>query len=85
MGCQGNEKFPDLKGLCDDLHKMGLKAGTYSTPWITSYASYPGGSSDSPDGAWDKATLGNNTGHKVGKYHLTWPMPGNRLRGDLIT
>jgi alpha-galactosidase len=67
---QGNEKFPDLKGLCDDLHKMGLKAGTYSTPWITSYASYPGGSSDSPDGAWDKATLGNNTGHKVGKYHF---------------
>ena len=36
---QGNEKFPDMKKLCDDIHAMGLKAGIYSTPWITSYAS----------------------------------------------
>ncbi len=65
-----NEKFPDLKGLCDELHAMGLKAGIYSTPWITSYASYPGGSSDDPAGAWSKAGLGNERAHRIGQYHF---------------
>jgi alpha-galactosidase len=51
---QGNEKFPDMKGLCDEIHNLGLKAGIYSTPWMTSYAGFPGGSSDDPSGAWDK-------------------------------
>jgi alpha-galactosidase len=52
------------------LHAMGLKAGLYSTPWITSYASYPGGSSDRPEGTWDKATLGNDAAHRIGQYHF---------------
>jgi alpha-galactosidase len=43
-GLQGNEKFPNLKGLCDQIHAFGLKFGIYSTPWETSYAGYPGGS-----------------------------------------
>lgn len=49
---QGNEKFPGLKGLGEELHALGLKLGLYSTPWITSYAGYGGGSSDNPDGRW---------------------------------
>lgn len=49
---QPNEKFGDLRALCDDLHASGLKAGIYSTPWVTSYAGYVGGSGDTPDGAW---------------------------------
>ncbi|MGD1002387.1 MAG: putative Ig domain-containing protein [Candidatus Brocadiia bacterium] len=53
-GLQGNEKFPDMKGLCDEIHKLGLKAGIYSTPWMTSYAGFPGGSGDNPSGAWDR-------------------------------
>ena len=53
-GLQGNSKFPDMKGLCDEIHSLGLKAGIYSTPWITSYAGYPGGSADNPGGAWTK-------------------------------
>jgi alpha-galactosidase len=40
----GNEKFPDLKGLADEIHALGLRVGIYSTPWVTSYANYPGGS-----------------------------------------
>ncbi len=63
---QANEKFPNMKGLCDTLHEMGLKAGIYSTPWITSYASYPGGSSETADGVWDKATMGNGAHHRFG-------------------
>jgi alpha-galactosidase len=68
---QANEKFPDMKALCDRVHKMGLKIGIYSTPWITSYAGYCGGSSDSDDGAWSaEAYAGKNkkAGHRVGKY-----------------
>lgn len=43
---QGNEKFPDIAGLADKIHSMGLKIGIYSTPWTQSYAKYPGGSED---------------------------------------
>ena len=39
-GIQGNQKFPDMKELCDEIHAMGLKPGIYSTPWITSYAKF---------------------------------------------
>ena len=53
-GLQPNEKFPDMKALCDEIHGLGLKAGIYSTPWITSYARYAGGSSDSEKGGWSK-------------------------------
>jgi alpha-galactosidase len=67
---QANDKFPDMPGLCNEIHQMGLKAGIYSTPWITSYASYPGGSSDDPEGAWDKATQAKGTFHHFGQYHF---------------
>ena len=52
LALQGNDKFPDPKALCDDVHALGLKVGFYSTPWITSYAGYCGGSSDNTDGVW---------------------------------
>jgi len=51
---QGNERFPDMKALCDQIHALGLKAGIYSTPWISSYGGYPGESSDYADGDWSK-------------------------------
>src|SRR5271170_2933640 len=51
-GIQPNEKFPDMKGLADQIHNMGLKIGIYSTPWMTSYAGYVGGSSNDPSGKW---------------------------------
>ena len=41
---QGNEKFPDMAGLCEHIHSLGLRAGIYSTPWVKSYARFPGGS-----------------------------------------
>ena len=45
-----NEKFTNMKIICDDIHEMGLKVGIYSTPWKLSYAGYIGGSADTPDG-----------------------------------
>ncbi len=65
---QANEKFPDMKRLCDEIHALGLKAGIYSTPWITSYASCPGGSSDDPAGAWDRASMADQAHHRFGAH-----------------
>ena len=65
---QANEKFPDMRRLCDEIHALGLKAGIYSTPWITSYASFAGGSSDDPAGAWDRATMANEAHHRFGVH-----------------
>jgi hypothetical protein len=74
---QPNEKFPDMKALCDQIHDMGLKAGIYSTPWVTSYATHIGGSAENPEGTWEKPTIQKkgNVNKKVlpwaiGKYHF---------------
>ncbi|HZZ27479.1 MAG TPA: glycoside hydrolase family 27 protein, partial [Pirellulales bacterium] len=50
---QGDKKFPDMQKLCDEIHALGLKPGIYSTPWVTSYAGYPGGSAENPEGKWE--------------------------------
>jgi alpha-galactosidase len=44
------KKFPDMKGLCEQIHQMGLKAGIYSTPWVISYGGRLGGSAENPNG-----------------------------------
>lgn len=51
---QPNEKFPDMKGFCDKAHRLGLKAGIYHTPWMTSYGRFCGGTAATPDGKWSK-------------------------------
>lgn len=48
-------KFPDMEGMCGAIHNMGLKVGIYSSPWVTTYAGYIGGSSDFEDGRWDQS------------------------------
>ena len=67
---QGNTNFPDMKGLCDQIHSLGLKAGIYSTPWTTSYANHIGGSSENPDGAWERPT--GEKRDRVNKKILPW-------------
>ena len=64
---QPNEKFGDMRGLCDYIHSLGLKAGIYSTPWATSYAGFVGGSSDDPQGAWQRPKTPRDGWH-FGKY-----------------
>ncbi|MHC4442329.1 MAG: putative Ig domain-containing protein [Planctomycetota bacterium] len=64
---QGNEKFPDMKGLCDYVHSLGLKIGLYSTPWISTYSNFCGGSSDNPDGSWTR-TKDQRSDRRIGKY-----------------
>jgi alpha-galactosidase len=70
---QGNQKFPDMKGLCDEIHGMGLKVGIYSTPWVQSYAGYIGGSAENPEGTFEKTTGPKQPNKKIlpwaiGKY-----------------
>jgi alpha-galactosidase len=67
---QGNEKFPDPKKMCDDIHALGLKVGIYSTPWTTSYADYIGGSAENPEGTWTKPTVSKKG--RINNKTLPW-------------
>jgi alpha-galactosidase len=74
---QGNEKFPNMRELCDSVHALGLKVGIYSTPWVTSYAEHIGGSAENPEGDWSSPTISKkgNVNKKIlpwaiGKYHF---------------
>jgi alpha-galactosidase len=68
------KRFPDMKGLCDEIHGMGLKVGIYSTPWLTTYARRIGGSSENENGEWTSPGNGPKTVNKkilpwaIGKY-----------------
>jgi alpha-galactosidase len=44
-----------MKGMADQIHALGLKAGLYDTPWTVSYGGHNGSTSDNPAGAPDPA------------------------------
>ncbi|MBI1343323.1 MAG: alpha-galactosidase [Terrimonas sp.] len=69
---QPNEKFTDLKGMVDEIHALGLKAGIYSTPYISSYGSYPGASSDFPYGGETHEIIKKDRQSfmRIGKYRF---------------
>ncbi len=68
---QPNEKFPKFKEMADYIHGLGLKLGVYSTPMITSYAGYIGGSSDAVDGKITDEIVKNKRAFRyVGKYRF---------------
>jgi alpha-galactosidase len=70
LALQPNERFPDMKALYDQIHAFGLKAGIYSSPWITTFAGYQGGSCDDMQGGWTR--LDNYESNKrIGKYSFT--------------
>lgn len=68
---QPNEKFPNFKKMIDVIHAEGLKLGVYSTPWITSYAGYIGGSSNFENGAFPDSVKNNKRSFRyIGKYRF---------------
>lgn len=68
---QPNEKFPKFKEMVDYVHSLGLKIGVYSTPMITSYAGYIGGSSDFENGKITDSIKNNKRAFRyVGKYRF---------------
>lgn len=44
-------RFPDFKGMVEQIHAMGLKVGLYSSPWVQTYADRLGDSAENPQGA----------------------------------
>jgi alpha-galactosidase len=68
---QPNEKFPKFQEMVDYIHGLGLKVGIYSTPWITSYAGYTGGSSDLKSGYFPDTVRNNKRKYRhIGKYRF---------------
>lgn len=47
---QPNNKFGDMRALATFVNAQGLKLGIYSTPWLSTYAGYIGGSGDNAEG-----------------------------------
>lgn len=47
---QPNEKFPNMAELGREIHSLGLKFGIYSSPWVTTYCHFRGGSDSTPSG-----------------------------------
>ncbi|MBN8821617.1 MULTISPECIES: NPCBM/NEW2 domain-containing protein [unclassified Spirosoma] len=69
---QPNAKFPRFKEMVDYIHSLGLKAGLYSTPYISSYGGYAGASSDSAHGGETHETIMVNRRafNHIGKYRF---------------
>ena len=52
-----NDKFPDLKGMVDHIHALGLRAGTYISPGPWTCAGYVGSwQHEAQDARWFAAT-----------------------------
>jgi len=68
---QPNTRFPQFRGMVDSIHAMGLKLGVYSTPWITSYAGFPGGSTDTPDGSFPDSVRNDKRAYRrIGRHRF---------------
>ncbi|WP_259014597.1 NPCBM/NEW2 domain-containing protein [Emticicia fluvialis] len=69
---QPNSKFPDMKGLFDYIHSLGLKAGLYSTPYISSYGGYAGASSDFEKGGENHESIivNRRSFNRIAKYRF---------------
>jgi alpha-galactosidase len=68
---QPNEKFPEFKAMVDYIHNKGLKLGLYSTPMITSYAGYPGTSSENEKGVFPDSVKNNKRAFRyIGRYRF---------------
>jgi hypothetical protein len=59
-----NEKFPDMKGLSDYVHSLGLKMGIYSSPGPTTCGGYTG--------SWQHEALDVKTYEKWGIDYLKY-------------
>jgi alpha-galactosidase len=69
---QPNEKFPDIKGMFNYIHSLGLKVGLYSTPYISSYGGYTGASSDFEKGGetHESIIVNRRSFNRIAKYRF---------------
>jgi alpha-galactosidase len=54
---QANSKFNDMKAMVDYVNSLGMKVGIYSTPWMSTYAGYIGGTAPNEEGDYSKYYL----------------------------
>jgi alpha-galactosidase len=65
---QPNEGFQDIAAMVKEIHGLGLKAGIYSTPWVTSYGLRNGGSSQDKDGKWSPTFVQGRPHYRSGNF-----------------
>lgn len=66
---QPGGKFPRFRQMVDSVHSLGLKMGVYGTPWICTYAGFPGSTSDNPQGLFSSGISEHKRAyHYIGKY-----------------
>jgi alpha-galactosidase len=63
-------RFPNIQALVNDVHSLGLKIGTYSTPWVESYGHRVGGSALTADGKFEKTKESIPKNKKMLPYHI---------------
>jgi alpha-galactosidase len=63
-------RFHDMKALCDEVHALGLKIGTYSTPWVESYGHRTGGTAMNPEGTFERTKENIARNKKLLPYHV---------------
>ncbi len=68
-------RFPDMQALVDKVHSLGLKIGTYSTPWVESYGHRVGGSAMNAEGTFERTKEKITRNKKllpyaIGTYHF---------------
>ena len=54
---QPNAKFGDMQALATFVNQQGLKLGIYSTPWMSTYAGFIGGSAPNAEGDYSNFFL----------------------------
>lgn len=74
-----NEKFTDMKAMCDEIHRLGLKAGLYSSPWMGTYAGFIGGSAPNAEGDYSSLALPEEK--RLQKHQIYGRWPGYEGRG----
>ena len=68
---QPNENYLNIKELIDYIHSKGLKAGIYSTPWVSTYGGFTGGSSDFESGIYPDSIRDKHRSYRyIGKYRF---------------
>ncbi|MBF4472406.1 putative Ig domain-containing protein [Flavobacterium sp. HJJ] len=70
---QSNERFPDMKGLCNYVHSFGMKIGIYTTPWVSSYAGFTGGTCDNAEGNYDVFAISKEDRKQVNQISGSYP------------
>ena len=75
-----NDRFKSMKALAQKAHSLGLKLGIYSTPWITTYAGFRGGSCENPEGLYVDNVIPEKDRDQLHQIYGRYPGGMNRKK-----